>query len=97
MFSSTQLLKEQRKYDENVSDLASGIDGIVPFAERVLEGVLYEEELLDGAVRRLYDSIGDTPDFVIDYAKRGPTSMVADASSRQITACHQTATKFYCR
>jgi hypothetical protein len=74
IFSSTQLLKEQRKYDDNVSDLASGIDGILPFAERVLEGVVYEEELLGSAVRMLCDIIGDTAAFVGDYAKRGPTS-----------------------
>jgi len=69
------LLKEQRKYDENVSDLASGIDRLLPFAERALEGVLYEEELLEGIVRKLYDLIGDTADFVIGYVKRGPASM----------------------
>jgi hypothetical protein len=70
----TQLLKEQRNYDENVSDLADGIDAILPFAERALEGLLYEEELLDRVIRRLYDLIGDTAVFVIDYAKRGPPS-----------------------
>jgi len=67
-------LKEQKKYDENVSDLASGIGEILPFAERVLEDVLYEEELLDEAVRRLYDLMGDAANFIIDYAKRGPAS-----------------------
>jgi hypothetical protein len=67
-------LKEQQKYDDNVSGLTDGIDGILPFAERALEGVLYEEELLDRVVRRLYELIGDTVDFVIDYAKRGPAS-----------------------
>jgi hypothetical protein len=39
-----------------------------------LEGVLYEEELLDGVVRRLCDLIGDTADFVVGYVKRGPAS-----------------------
>ena len=39
-----------------------------------MEGVLYEEELLDGVVRKLYDLIGDTATFVIGYAKRGPAS-----------------------
>jgi len=67
-------LKEQKKYDENVSDLASGIERILPFAERVLEDVLYEEELLDEAVRKLYDLMGDAANFIIDYAKRGPAS-----------------------
>ena len=73
-FYGTQLLTEQRKYDENVSELASGIDGLLPFAERSLEGVLYEEELLDGVVRRLYDLIGDTANFAVGYVKRGPAS-----------------------
>jgi hypothetical protein len=74
IFSATQLLNEQQKYDENVSGLADGIDGILPFAERALDSVLYEEELLDRVVRGMYDLIGDTVDFVIDYAKRGPAS-----------------------
>jgi hypothetical protein len=74
IFSGAQLLTEQRKYDENVSGLADGIDGILPFAERALDSVLNEEELLDRVVRRMYDLIGDTVDFVIDYAKRGPVS-----------------------
>jgi hypothetical protein len=68
------LLKEQRKYDENVSDLAAGIERLLPFAKRAVDGVLYEEELLEGVVRKLYDLIGDTADFVAGYAKRGPTS-----------------------
>ena len=67
-------MKEQKKYDENVSDLASGIDRILPFAKRVLEDVLYEEELLEEAVRKLYDLMGDAASFIIDYAKRGPAS-----------------------
>ena len=70
-----QILKEQKKYDENVSDLASGIDGILPFAKQTTEDVLYEDELLDKVVRKLYDLIGDTANFVIGYAKRGPASM----------------------
>ena len=52
-----------------------GIDRLLPFAERALDGVLYEEELLEGIVRKLYDLIGDTADFVIGYVKRGPASM----------------------
>jgi hypothetical protein len=39
-----------------------------------VEDVLYEEELLDGVVRRLYDLIVDTATFVVGYAKRGPAS-----------------------
>jgi hypothetical protein len=73
--SGRQLLKEQRRYDENVSELASGIDGLLPFAEQSLEGVLYEEGLLDGVVRRLYDLIGDAASFIVGYVKRGPASM----------------------
>lgn len=58
-----------------VSDLASGIERILPFATHVLEDVLYDEtELLDGAIRKLYEVITDTAVFVVDYAKRSPTS-----------------------
>lgn len=58
-----------------VTDLASGIKRILPFADQVLEGVLYEEtELLEVAVRRLYHLIEDTAEFVVVYAKRSPAS-----------------------
>jgi uncharacterized protein with HEPN domain len=65
-------LKEQRNYDQNVSDLASEIDGIIPFAKQTMEDILHEDELLDNVVRKLYDLIGDTANFIIGYAKRGP-------------------------
>lgn len=38
-----QLLKEQRKYDEMVFDLALGIESILPFSKQALEGVLVDE------------------------------------------------------
>jgi hypothetical protein len=63
------------KYDQNISDLASGIEGILPFAKQTAEDVLFEDELLDKVVGKLYDLIGDTVNFVIGYAKRGPASM----------------------
>jgi hypothetical protein len=58
-----------------VSELASGINGLLPFAELSLEGVLYEEELLNGVIMTLYNLIGDTADFIVGYVKRGPASM----------------------
>jgi hypothetical protein len=57
-----------------VSDLASGIDALLPFAKRALEGVPYEEELVDRVVMKMYNLIEDTANFVIGYAKRCPTS-----------------------
>jgi hypothetical protein len=36
-------LKEQEIYDEMVSDLADGIGRITPFAELVLEEIIYDE------------------------------------------------------
>jgi hypothetical protein len=65
-------LQAQKEYDENVSDLASGIDRILPFAEQAPDHIPYEEELLDEVIIRLFYLIGDTVDFVIGYAKRGP-------------------------
>jgi hypothetical protein len=70
-----QLLKDLRKYDEMVSDLASWIERILLFATHLLEDVLYDEtELLDGAVCKLYEVITETAGFVIGYAKRSATS-----------------------
>ena len=58
-----------------VSDLAWGIERILPFATHVLEDVLYDEtELLDEAVRKLYDIITDTAEFIVGYPKRSPIS-----------------------
>jgi hypothetical protein len=37
-----------------------------------LDGVLREEELLENVVKKLYDLVGDTANFVVGYAKRGP-------------------------
>jgi hypothetical protein len=50
------------------------MDRILLFAKQALDGILYEEELLADAVKRLYDLVGDTANFVIGYAKRGPAS-----------------------
>ena len=67
-----QVVKEQRKYDEMISDLASAVGRIVPFAERVLEnGVKGDAGLLEGVIKRLYELIGDIGSFICVYAKRG--------------------------
>jgi hypothetical protein len=75
-FRFKQLSKEQRKYDNMVSDLADQIGRILPFAKQVLEEITYEDtDLLEGAVRKLYDLIMDTAEFICDYVRRSPTIM----------------------
>jgi hypothetical protein len=44
---------------------------------------VYEEGLLDGVVREMYVLIGDTANFVIDYAKRGPANTPTPAQTRR--------------
>lgn len=59
-----------------VSDLAAGIGRILPFAERTLDDVLYDEaELLDPLIKKLFDLIVEAATFICEYAKRSPTSM----------------------
>jgi hypothetical protein len=68
-------LKEQKKYDNMVSDLADQIERILPFAKQVLEVIVYDDtELLEGAIRKLYDLIMDTAEFICDYIRRSPAS-----------------------
>ncbi|KIM24838.1 hypothetical protein M408DRAFT_331512 [Serendipita vermifera MAFF 305830] len=67
------VLKEQRKYDEMVSDLAIGVDRILPFANRTLEDVLYDDaDVLEDVIRRLHETVVDTATFLCVYAKRSP-------------------------
>ena len=55
-----------------VSDLASAVDRILPFAKRALEEVLEgDADLLEGVIRRLYELIGDVASFICGYTKRG--------------------------
>jgi hypothetical protein len=53
-----------------VSDLVGQMGRILPFAEQVLEGILYDEtELLDEAVKTFYGLIIVTAEFVCDYIR----------------------------
>ena len=58
-----------------VSDLASSIERILPFAKRALEDVLYDKaELLEPLVKKMYNLISETATFICGYVKRSPTS-----------------------
>jgi hypothetical protein len=64
-------LKEQKKRDEAVSDLADSVSQILPFAELVIEDIICEEtELLERAVGKLCALIRDTAGFICEYAKQ---------------------------
>ena len=66
-----KFLKEQRKYDEMVSDLANGINRILSFAERATEDAIYNDgDLLEKAIGKLYELIVETAAFICSYTKR---------------------------
>jgi hypothetical protein len=66
-------LKEQKKCDGMISDLADGIGRITPFAELVLEEIICDEkELLYRAVTKMCTLIMDTAKFICAYAKQSP-------------------------
>jgi hypothetical protein len=68
-------LKEQKKYDGMVSDLADEIARITPFAKLVLEEIICDEtELLSRAVTKMCSLIMDTAKFICAYAKQSPGS-----------------------
>ncbi|PVF92870.1 hypothetical protein CPB86DRAFT_790727 [Serendipita vermifera] len=70
-----ELLKEQRKYDGGVADLADQIERILPFAKQALEEIVYDDtELLEVAIGRLYNLIMDTAEFTCEYVRRRPAS-----------------------
>jgi hypothetical protein len=69
-----QVLKEQKKYDGMVSDLADEIGRITPFAELVLEEIICDEtELLRRAVTKMCSLIIATAKFICAYAKQSPS------------------------
>jgi hypothetical protein len=68
-----QVLKEQKKYDGMVSELAECIARILPFATLSLEDIVCDEtELLDRAVRKMCTLVADTANFICNYAKQNP-------------------------
>jgi hypothetical protein len=70
-----QVLKEQKKRDEAVSDLVDSISRILPFADLVLEDIICEEtELLERVVKSLCALIRDTANFICEYAKQSLAS-----------------------
>jgi hypothetical protein len=70
-----QVLKEQKKRDEAVSDLADATGRILPFAELVIEDIICEEtELLERVVGNLCALISDTASFICEYTKQSLTS-----------------------
>ena len=74
-------MKEQKKRDEAVSDLADAVGRILPFAELVMDDIICEEtELLERVVGNLCSLIKDTASFICDYAKQSLTSTSSPTS-----------------
>ena len=54
-----------------VSDLATGVNRMLPFAERATEDVLYDNvDLLEKVIGKMYELIVETATFICDYTKR---------------------------
>ena len=67
-------MKEQKKQDETVSDLADCIGRILPFSTLILDEIICEEtEMLERVVRKMFALITDAASFICDYARQSPT------------------------
>ncbi|PVF92876.1 hypothetical protein CPB86DRAFT_819279 [Serendipita vermifera] len=72
-----ELLREQQKYDAKVVSLSNSLEYIIPFADRVLEGVSHSElERLETSVKRLYNLSMEAAELLCDHIQRnaGKTS-----------------------
>jgi hypothetical protein len=74
-------LNEQQKYDGMVSNLADGVERILPFVRKVQEQIHDDEGLLEGVIKGLYDIVMDTATFICSYVRRSPLSMSIDVGN----------------
>ncbi|PVF90960.1 hypothetical protein CPB86DRAFT_478196 [Serendipita vermifera] len=84
------LLKEQKKHDQMVSDLTSQLKRVLPFAEKAIEDSIEEStDLLRKTIEKLHILTMDTAQFVCDYVKknrfkRAINSMVSTEAQEKI-------------
>ncbi|PVF92503.1 WD40 repeat-like protein [Serendipita vermifera] len=72
------LLKEQKKHDQMVSDLTTRVKHILPFAEKAIEEAMEEStDLLRKAVEKLYVLTLDLAQFTCEYVKQNRFKRVA--------------------
>ncbi|PVF92453.1 WD40 repeat-like protein [Serendipita vermifera] len=65
------LLKEQKKHNQMVSDLASQLKRVLPFAEKAIEDSIEEStDLLRKTIEKLYILTMGTAQFVCEYVKK---------------------------
>lgn len=58
-----------------VSNLADGVERIIPFVRQIQEQALYSDaELMDGIIRKVYDLVLDVADFISGYVCRSAMS-----------------------
>ncbi|KAG8788918.1 hypothetical protein FRC16_001289 [Serendipita sp. 398] len=78
-----ELLKEQKKRDQSVSDLASQLKRIFPFASKSLEEAIDDNtDLLRKTIGRLYSLAIDVAEFTYDYVKQNRFSACFFGTSR---------------
>jgi hypothetical protein len=77
-------LKEQQKYDEMVSDLAGSIDGILPFANTIVNEVIIggDMTLLEDSVTRMFKVVDEAACFICEYVKQRPMGETNDPFTR---------------
>lgn len=69
-------MKEQRKYDDLVSDLVDRVGRMLPFIKPLqAENMDDDIELLEGVIKKVYDLILDTAEFITGYVRRSALSM----------------------
>jgi hypothetical protein len=64
-----------------VSNLADGVERILPFVRKVQEQIHDDEGLLEGVIKGLYDIVMDTATFICSYVRRSPLSMSIDVGN----------------
>jgi hypothetical protein len=71
-----QLLHEQNKHDDMLSDLADGMGRILPVIEAALDLVSINDEkgLMKGAISGLCELIERATPFILGYVKLSPAS-----------------------
>jgi hypothetical protein len=65
-------LKEQNKYDQIPSVILDRLERILPFANKVVNEIVREEQdLLEKVILRMFEVMQRVAKFSCDYVKRG--------------------------
>jgi hypothetical protein len=74
-------LKEQNKYDQIPSVILDRLQRILPFANKVADEIIYETDLSEKIIPRMFEVMHRVAKFSCDYVKRGRWSLFVLASA----------------